>query len=134
MKLLAAISVVLLSGSFGCAGAALRLPHVPAPVSIDSGRPLTIRAEAGFLWASPHAWSEPRRAWKMPARGPVEGLALAQVPGEGGYVVTFRQGGVVWRGELDADRAARGPLEVVTPMRSASPESSRDLAMSHDRP
>jgi hypothetical protein len=43
------------------------------------------------------------------------------LPEIGGHAVTFRQGGVEWRGELDAARAARGPLQVVaTPIEATA--------------
>ena len=115
------ITAVLLSGSLGCAGTAWRGSHVAAPVSLDeAGRPLTVRAEAGSLWTCAHVWTETRHAWDMPARGPVEDLMVWPLPGSGGYVVTFRQGGVAWRGELDAERTARGPLSAgATPFERA---------------
>jgi hypothetical protein len=120
MKNILAIAAILGSGSLGCAGAVPPCPHVPAPVSIEVERPLTVRAEAGSLWTSAHVWTEPRRTWSLPARGPVHGLAITPLPEIGGHAVTFRQGSVEWRGELDAARAARGPLQVVaTPIERA---------------
>jgi hypothetical protein len=116
MKLMIIAATVFLSGSLGCAGTTLR----GTQVSLEAGRCLTVRAEAGSLWTSAHVWTETRRTWDMPARGPVKDLAISPLPGDGGYVVTFRQGGVAWRGELDGERAARSPLSAVTaPFESA---------------
>lgn len=91
-------------GSVACAG---------TPLAPSSPSPARVRAEAGVVWASARSSSEPRRVWSMPARGPVEALALEDLPG-GSHAVRFRQGGVEWQGELDADLAARGPLRPVT--------------------
>lgn len=107
--LLLALAAVLSFGSFGCAAASTS-SHAARPVSIDGESPLTVRAEAGSVWTSKRAWAEPKRVWAMPARGPVEGLAVQALPHGEGHVITFVQGGIAWRGELDADRAARGPL------------------------
>ena len=112
MKIIAAVGIAL--GSLGC-GVSAAGPHVGAPVSMDGERPLTVRAEAGRIWASYHIWSEPSRAWLLPAHGSVEDLQVRARPNDSGFVVTFRQGGVAWRGELDADRTARGPLQALPP-------------------
>src|SRR5690348_13444559 len=107
------VAAVVALGSLGCGASAAPCPHVVAPASIEAERSLTVRIEAGCVWASSHAWTEPRRAWSTPARGPVENLALQARPNDGGFVITFRQGGAEWRGELDAERTARGPLRAM---------------------
>jgi hypothetical protein len=122
MNAIAIFAVAVAFGSLGCAASPTPCPHA-VPTSIEAERPLTVRAEAGCIWASPHAWSEPRRAWSMPARGPVEDLVLQPRPYLGGFVVTFRQGGVAWRGELSADRTERGPLRAMPePLEGSEPD------------
>jgi hypothetical protein len=108
-KLVVVALVVL--GSFGCAAPASSARGPRATVQTGD-RPVTIHAEAGSVWASPQREAMPRRAWTMPASGPVVGLWLEPVA-DGGHVVRFTQGGVAWRGELDADLRARGPLAPV---------------------
>jgi hypothetical protein len=109
-KLVVVALVVL--GSFGCAApaASTRGPSATVP---GSERPVTVHAEAGSVWAAPQREAMPRRAWAMPSTGAVLGLALEPIA-EGGHVVRFVQGGVAWRGELDADLRARGPLRPAT--------------------
>ena len=118
LKHFAVLSALLALGPIGCAGAAAsQCPSVTTPAAASAARPLVVRAEAGSIWASPRVWAEPRRVWAMPARGPVEHLAQGAVTdGSGaiGYVVTFRQGGMHWRGELDADRHTCGELRPLT--------------------
>lgn len=111
MKLIV-VAAVLASSALGCDAASTRCAHVAAPVSIEGQRPLTVRAEAGVVWTSTHAWAEARRAWAMPAQGPVEDVALRTLP-NGGFAVFFRQGGTVWRGDLDSERQAVGPLRAL---------------------
>jgi hypothetical protein len=105
-KLVVVALVVL--GSFGCA-APTSSSRGPRATLATTDRAVTIHAEAGSVWAGPRPEAMPRRAWAMPSTGPVEGLALEPIA-EGGHVVRFVQGGVAWRGELDADLCARGPL------------------------
>jgi hypothetical protein len=102
------VAAALGSGAFGCVSTA----RPCAPVSIEGAQPLTIRAEAGEVWASAHAWTEPRHVWALPAHGDVGNLSTQALPDDVGWVVTFQQGGVAWRGELDASRAARTPLQI----------------------
>jgi|HubBroStandDraft_6_1064221.scaffolds.fasta_scaffold496865_2 hypothetical protein len=99
--------------SLGCAGSPWS--HVAQPFSAAGEHPCAVRAEAGVLWASAGVWAKPRRVWEMPAGGAVEQLQVVPMPGDAGYVVTFRQGGVRWWGELDASRAGRGQLRQVLP-------------------
>lgn len=114
LKHFAVLSAFLTLGPIGCAAAAAtQCPSVTTPAAASAAQPLVVRAEAGSIWASPRVWAEPRRVWDMPARGPVEHLAQGAVTngsGAVGYVVTFRQGGMHWRGELDADRQTCGEL------------------------
>jgi len=109
MKIIGLVAFVLALGSIGCDASPSRCAHVAAPVSLDGPRSLSVRAEAGSLWAGAGVWSGNHRAWTMPARGPVENMAIRALS-NGGYEVTFLQGGVAWSGDLDADRKARGPL------------------------
>lgn len=116
LALVLALAAVLSFGSFGCAAASIS-SHTAHPVSIDGASPLTVRAEAGSVWTS-------KRVWAMPAHGPVEGLAVQALPHGEGHVITFVQGGIAWRGELDADRVARGPLLPVVGARDANAATS----------
>jgi hypothetical protein len=119
------LAAAIVAATLGCDGTATRCSHVATPVSIEGERPLTVRAEAGCVWVSQHEWSEPRRTWPMPARGGVEDLRIEALPA-GGYRVTFQQGGLWWSGELDATRAARGPLQAAPP--SPPPPAEAGLA------
>jgi hypothetical protein len=117
MKIIAAaIASLLALASLGCDGATSRCAHVAAPISVAGPRPLTVRTDAGSLWTSAHAWAEPRATWALPAHGEVDEVAIRALPG-GGHAITFRQGGLLWQGEVDAERTARGPLRALaTPM------------------
>jgi hypothetical protein len=113
-RLFFVLAAVVVSGSIGCT--ATPCPHVAQPALASGEHPCAMRAEAGVLWASAGVWAEPRRVWEMPAQGAVEQLEVVPMPGGAGYVVTFRQGGVTWRGELDASRAGRDRLrQIVSP-------------------
>jgi hypothetical protein len=72
---------------------------------------VTVRATAGSIWTSASAVTEVHRAWSMPARGPVEGVEVKELPA-GGYTVSFVQGGMAWCGQLDSSRRATSPLHV----------------------
>jgi hypothetical protein len=117
------IVAVLASGSLGCAGSVTPCHHAAQPVTAASGRPLAVRAEMGVLWASAGVWAEPHRIWTMPARGAVDDLVVGPMPG--GYFVTFRQGGVLWRGELDASRAGRGGLQPIAARDDVTPVAAQ---------
>jgi hypothetical protein len=110
MKALVIVAAVLVSSSLGCAASA-PCSRIAKPVSVEGERPLTVRTDAGCLWVSAHTWSETHRAWEKPARGPIEDLSIQAV--EGGHAITFAQGGLIWRGELDENHRARGPLTMV---------------------
>jgi len=103
-------AAVLCVSSVGCASATT-FPQVATPVAIDGDRPLAVRTDAGSLWVGAHAWSETRRTWDKPARGQIEQLSIRRT--EGGHEITFVQGGLTWRGAVDADHRAQGPLEMV---------------------
>jgi hypothetical protein len=117
MKAIVIVAALLMSASLGCAAAPAPCQHVAAPVSVEGERPLTVRAEAGTVWVSAYAWGEPRRTWEMPARGVVAELVVRPI--EEGHEVTFRQGGLLWRGELGRDRLAKGPLRPVPALGAA---------------
>lgn len=112
LVLAAAVCSLVASAMLGCDGSPTRCSHVATPVSVSGDRPLTVRAEAGSVWCGAHAWTETRATWAMPARGPVEELTIRSLP-DGGHAITFRQGGVFWRGEVDESRSARGPLRAM---------------------
>ena len=107
--LLAAAVVVSLS-SLGCA-TATALPLVAKPVAIDGDRPLAVRTDAGSLWVGSHVWSETRLTWKKPAQGQIEELSIRPI--DGGHEITFVQGGLTWRGTVDGDHHALGPLQAM---------------------
>lgn len=115
LKLFAVAASLFAMGSTGCAGVPVTdLPHAATPVVLECERPLVVRAEAGSIWAGYRVYSEPHRAWVLPARGPVEGLVLREIAHDGGYEVLFRQGGVSWVGKLDADQRIVGELQAVS--------------------
>jgi hypothetical protein len=130
MRNLAATILVIagvITGSLGCA-ASDACSHVGQPVTFAAGRPLTLRVEGGVVWASANAVSDVSHAWTVPARGPVDDLTVSALPEGGGYVVSFRQGGVAWRGELDAHRAPRGPLQTTSEPLPMAPAADRAVA------
>jgi hypothetical protein len=109
-SLIALLAAAALAALSGCGSAA---PRVTAPVSLDGDQHLAVRVAAGSVWTGARSWTEAHRAWTVPARGPVEQLTLRALPAASGFEVSFRQGGTTWRGELDADRSPRTPLEMV---------------------
>jgi hypothetical protein len=126
MRSLAAIvaAAAVIAGSLGCASQETR-SHVDKPLTFATARPLTLRIEAGTVWASPNAVSPVNRAWRVPAHGPVEDLAVEALPENRGFLVSFRQGGAGWRGELDSSRSPRGPLQMmVDPSLAVAPGSA----------
>jgi hypothetical protein len=110
MKALVIVAAVLVSSSLGCAASA-PCSHVAKPVSVEGERPLTVRTDAGTVWVGAHTWSEAHRAWEKPACGPIQDLSIEATAT--GHAITFAQGGLVWRGELDENHRARGPLTIV---------------------
>jgi hypothetical protein len=105
-----AAGIVVSLSTIGC-GAASTGVRVAKPVALEGERPLTVRTDAGNLWVGAHAWSETRRAWKNPAQGQIEELSIRAI--KGGHEISFVQGGLQWRGEVDGDHVARGPLQIV---------------------
>jgi hypothetical protein len=103
-----AVAVVALSGLVGC-GASIDAAPKPQFASLEGPDAITVRAEGGTLWTAANSSCLPRRAWTMPAKGPVENLTVERLP-EGGHVVTFCQGGAAWRGQLDESRTMVGSL------------------------
>jgi hypothetical protein len=102
--------VVAAASSFGCVTTSIE-PRVAKPVAIEGDHPLTVRTDAGTLWIGSHVWSEVHRVWKAPATGPIEDLSIRTTAY--GHEITFLEGGLQWRGEVDRDQNARGPLEVL---------------------
>jgi hypothetical protein len=111
MRHIAAAIAVIAAGSLGCA-APETCTHLGQPVTFAAAKPLTLRVDAGSVWASASSVSYVSRVWTLPASGPVDGLSVRALPACEGYLVSFRQGGVAWYGELDASRSPRGPLHV----------------------
>ncbi len=108
MKLIGLAFVVCTLGSFGCS----RPDSTPGALAATQGdAPVAVRAEAGSIWWGRHTWSEPRRAWTLPASGPVENLAVERGAPADGWVVSFRQGGVAWRGSIGAQLVATRELQ-----------------------
>jgi hypothetical protein len=122
MKTLLAFVALMTACSLGCA--VPERTHVGQPMSFSTERPLTLRVDAGSMWAGAGPMLEVHRAWNMPARGPVEGVSVVALPQRDGYVVSFEQGGAMWRGELDADRRPRGSLQMVVTPADRAPDGS----------
>jgi hypothetical protein len=123
-----AAAALLSYGSIGSAAAIPSEPRVAKPVAIEGERPLTVRTDAGSLWAGSHVWSETNRVWSKPAGGRIEDLAIRPIPG--GHEITFVQGGMTWRGEVDVDHRAKGPLQLV-PSLDAGPSAPVDSGVAN---
>jgi hypothetical protein len=107
---LLAASVVVAASSLGCVTASIE-PRVAKPAAIEGDHPLAVRTDAGNLWVGSHLWSEVHRVWRAPATGPIENLSIRTTAY--GHEITFLQGGLQWRGEVDWDQNARGPLDIL---------------------
>jgi hypothetical protein len=129
MKALIAFAAVVLStSSLGCASANT-VSAVAHPIAYEGARPLTVRTDAGSLWVGAHAWSETRRAWVKPAKGDVEAMEIRAI--DGGHEITFRQGGAMWRGEVDAEYRSRGPLVIVAERADGGDDADAGVARGH---
>ncbi len=106
------IAAVLVAMMAGC----VREPdHGQVVARVDGDRHVTIRAEAGKLWWSHWPWSEPHPLWQLPAAGNVENVAVTpNLSSDDGFIVTFEQGGVRWRGEIGDDRVVATDLSRLT--------------------
>jgi hypothetical protein len=82
--------------------------QTPAVASIDGDPHIVVRAEAGRLWWSHRAWTEPHALCELPARGPITNLVVR--PKGVGFALSFEQAGTSWEGtfgEHDATLVAR---------------------------
>jgi hypothetical protein len=100
---------IALAGAPACASAPIP-SRAALPASHDGEARAAVRVEAGAVWAGARPFTAQARAWSVPGRGPVDALEVRPLAAGDGFVVTFRQDGRTWRGELDADRRARTPL------------------------
>jgi hypothetical protein len=110
MKTGLVIIIVAAVPSLGCLVTSTE-PRVAEPVVVEGEHPLAVRTDAGQVWVGSHVWSEMRPAWKAPAHGRMEDLVIRPIAS--GHEITFLQGGLQWRGEVDRDHNPRGPLVVV---------------------
>jgi hypothetical protein len=78
-------------------------------VTVAAKQPFTIgSADSDIAWTS-CASEQPHTLWHF-SHGPVQelrGIALA----DGGFAIVFREGGSVWFGRLDSEKAPTGPLK-----------------------
>ncbi|HEY1958532.1 MAG TPA: hypothetical protein VGH28_23100 [Polyangiaceae bacterium] len=79
-----------------CAACTHTTEHSASMAQVDGDQHIVVRAEAGHLWWSHRAWSEPHELWALPAQGEVQNLAVGRV-GDG-FIVTFDQDGTTWSG------------------------------------
>jgi hypothetical protein len=107
-------AIVLTLGSAACVHETDNQPNI---VRLDGDRHITVRAEAGRLWWSYYPWTEPHELCTLPARGQVDDLRVTPaLSTDDGFVVTFRQGGTTWRGDIGTEHshielsAVSGPL------------------------
>lgn len=114
----------------GCAG---RAAPPAQPISLEGEPHVAVRVEAGAVWVSARTWTDARPVWAIPARGPVDQLAVRALP-DGGFEVSFRQGNELYSGELAPDRSRRGPLRsVARPEEGAAAIATRPTASRGER-
>jgi hypothetical protein len=82
--------------------AAAACTHAPdraaAVAQVDGAQHVVVRAEAGRIWWSHRAWTEPHELWTLPGEGKVENLNVARE--SDGFVVSFDQNGASWSGRF----------------------------------
>ncbi len=96
----------------GTPGTAARSPGPAA--SLGRTAPAFVEAVGGAVWVGAHPWTELRRAWALPTKGLTE-VSVAELPDGSGFEVRVSSDGRQWRGELDRERRARGPLVPIGP-------------------
>ena len=70
----------------------------PAVAQVEGDQHVVVRAEAGRIWWSHRAWTEPHELWVLPAEGRVENLNVER--DVDGFVVSFEQNGTAWSGRF----------------------------------
>ena len=106
MKLGVVAVVATCLASLACAD--LPAPS-PAVARVDGDAQVTVRAEGGRLWWSHHPWTEPHALWQLPGHGAVEDLRVTPIASDTDdcvFVVSFQQGGAVYRGRFAFDAAS----------------------------
>ena len=76
--------------------------NTPAVARVDGAEHVVVRAEAGRIWWSHRAWTEPHELWTLPGDGKVEKLSVARE--SDGFVVSFEQNGTSWSGRFGETR------------------------------
>lgn len=91
---------MIFAGAFALAAVACtHAPdHSPAVAQVDGDQHVVVRAEAGRIWWSHRAWTEPHELWTLPGDGKVEKLVVTRA--EDGFVVSFEQNGAAWSGRF----------------------------------
>lgn len=95
---------MMFAGAFALAAAACtHAPdHTPAVAQIDGDQHVVVRAEAGRIWWSHRAWTEPHELWTLPGEGKVENLVVTRAAD--GFVVSFDQSGTSWSGRFGEEQ------------------------------
>ena len=95
---------IMFAGAFALAAVACtHAPdHTPAVAQIDGDQHVVVRAEAGRIWWSHRAWTEPHELWTLPGDGKVEKLTVARE--SDGFVVSFEQNGASWSGRFGEEQ------------------------------
>ena len=94
------IGCVALLGAAACSHVGSEASS-PTVAQVDGAQHIVITAQAGHLWWSHRAWTEPHDLWTLPSKGPVEKLAV--LPEENGFLVTFEQDGTTYKGRFGKD-------------------------------
>ena len=94
------MKTIMFAGAFALAAVACtHAPdHTPAVAQIDGAQHVVVRAEAGRIWWSHRAWTEPHELWTLPGDGKVENLVVSR--DSDGFVVSFEQNGAAWSGRF----------------------------------
>jgi len=126
MKILAACGLGLVL--VACAEVPARSPAV---ASVDGAAHVTVRAEAGRIWWSHRAWTEPHALWTLPGRGPVENLVVTEAESSNGaFVVRFEQGGTPFVGRFAVDGTST--LDTPAPSLRADRDGIGGVALESD--
>ena len=94
------MKIMMFAGAFALAAVACThaTEHTPAVAQIDGDQHVVVRAEAGRIWWSHRAWTEPHELWSLPGDGKVENLTVSR--SSEGFVVSFDQNGTSWSGRF----------------------------------
>ena len=69
---------MIIAGAFALAAVACtHAPeHNPAVAQVEGAEHVVVRAEAGRIWWSHRAWTEPHELWALPGEGTVGGFVV----------------------------------------------------------